>query len=299
MNKIDGLKDELTKKVKEKYPKAVLKFVDIDNNNGQGYEGIYLRLSEQDRIVPIIPVKRFWKGYCTYELSVDDILKEIIDIVQNPEIEIRIPDIEEYKHIKGKLSMKLINEEMNRERLSKLPYIPYLDMAIIFVVEFYKKENEKLVYTVTWKNLEEWGVTIGEVYQNAYQNLINSNQIRIFSLYEVITQRDPMMGEAVKELIKDSRICVLSNKSNCNGAVGILFKEKLQEYAVMVGNEDFYIVPSSIHELILLPKCIGEVEEILQMVKEVNNSNVSLEEILSYHIYKYEYDKERILDLCA
>ena len=51
--------------------------------------------------------------------------------------------------------------------------------------------------------------------------------------------------------------------------------------------------------LILLPESMGNVEEMLSMVKYVNDSIVSKEDILSYHVYKYDCDEEKVLDLCA
>lgn len=300
MSKINKLKEELAEKVQQKYPKAVLRYVEVENNNGLRYEGVYLNVSKQYRLVPVIALEQFLEGYCTGELSADDILEKLVKLTEEPVLEVDIPELEDYKQIKNRLSMKLISKDMNTERLKKLPYIPFLDMAIIFLVELFEEHREmKATYTVTWKNIEDWGVTIDELYQKAYQNLVEKNSIRFYSMLDTIERVTDEVEDDVKKFMEGSFIYILSNDCNCNGAVAILFKEKLQEFAEKIGGRNFYIVPSSTHELLLLPESVGELEELVQIVKEVNDSVVSWEDILSYHVYKYDCDKGRVLDLCA
>lgn len=66
----------------------------------------------------------------------------------------------------------------------------------------------------------------------------------------------------------------------------MLYKEYL-EIAAKKMNGDFYILPSSIHELLAVPVSTAEIEELRQMVKEVNDNEVAPEEILGYEVYRY------------
>ena len=53
--------------------------------------------------------------------------------------------------------------------------------------------------------------------------------------------------------------------------------------------EDFYILPSSIHEVIILPKSKGIAKEELDaMIQDINHTQVDTEEVLSDHSYLYE-----------
>lgn len=72
-----------------------------------------------------------------------------------------------------------------------------------------------------------------------------------------------------------------------NGATQIMDDNIRQEIAEKIG--DFYVLPSCIHETIIIPKDIGmELEELEHMVQEVNYTQVALDERLSDHVYEYD-----------
>ena len=80
---------------------------------------------------------------------------------------------------------------------------------------------------------------------------------------------------------------VLTNDTKVNGAAAILNDDIRQEIAEKVG--DFYMLPSSIHETLIIPKDAGmEFKELEQMVQEVNQKQVAPGERLSDHVYEYD-----------
>ena len=80
---------------------------------------------------------------------------------------------------------------------------------------------------------------------------------------------------------------VLTNDTKVNGAAAILNDDIRQEIAEKVG--DFYMLPSSIHETLIIPKDAGmEFKELEQMVQEVNQTQVAPGERLSDHVYEYD-----------
>lgn len=89
---------------------------------------------------------------------------------------------------------------------------------------------------------------------------------------------------------------VLTNNTKVNGAAAILNDDIRQEIAEKVG--DFYMLPSSIHETLIIPKDAGmEFKELEQMVQEVNQTQVAPGERLSDHVYEYDA-KEHELFRC-
>mgnify|MGYP007033849887 CR=1 FL=1 len=81
---------------------------------------------------------------------------------------------------------------------------------------------------------------------------------------------------------------VLSNIHKVEGAACILYSSILADFAETI-NSSFYIIPSSIHEVLLLPSENNtEYAEIKSMIKEINDTQVSVEEILSYSLYFYD-----------
>ena len=80
---------------------------------------------------------------------------------------------------------------------------------------------------------------------------------------------------------------VLSTKTRMYGASWICFKDKLDKFVDLIG-EDFYIIPSSIHEILLVPcSYIENPIEMKRIILEVNDAVVDPTEILSYNVYKY------------
>ena len=79
------------------------------------------------------------------------------------------------------------------------------------------------------------------------------------------------------------------------GASVMLFKDPLRDFANYMGH-DLYILPSSIHEVILLldDEYVQSSEELREMVRETNRMVVDQEEVLSDHIYNYDREKDEI-----
>lgn len=84
---------------------------------------------------------------------------------------------------------------------------------------------------------------------------------------------------------------VLTNASRNMGAGCILYPDMLQACAEKVGKE-FYLLPSSIHEMILIP-CdkVDDPKELICMVRDINHTAVFASDRLSDHIYKYDREK--------
>lgn len=57
----------------------------------------------------------------------------------------------------------------------------------------------------------------------------------------------------------------------------------------------FIVLPSSVNETIILPpKDVTEYEGLAAKVREVNDTQVDVEDRLSYHVYVYSRDEEML-----
>ena len=85
---------------------------------------------------------------------------------------------------------------------------------------------------------------------------------------------------------------VLTNNNSQLGAAVILYDGVLKDIAK---GEDLVILPSSIHEvLILKAKQNDSPAELKAMVQDVNATQVALEERLSDNVYKYNAKLDKI-----
>ena len=108
------------------------------------------------------------------------------------------------------------------------------------------------------------------------------------------------MSEYVREEIEkmkcDDKIdmYVLTNEKRINGAGTIFYDGLLKKFADKI-EKDLIIIPSSIHEVILIPSDNGITdEEVNEMIDEVNENELETVEILSNHMYLYRRKEDRI-----
>ncbi len=78
----------------------------------------------------------------------------------------------------------------------------------------------------------------------------------------------------------------------------MLYPNLFRNFADVIGSS-FYIIPSSIHELLLLPdESMEEDKEFIDMIKLINDTQVVPEEILSYSLYYYDKEEDKVFICC-
>ncbi len=81
---------------------------------------------------------------------------------------------------------------------------------------------------------------------------------------------------------------VLTNSNSVNGAAVIFYPEVLEKIGEKMG-ADYFILPSSVHEVLILPDAGNwSVRDLENMVKEVNNGEVAAKDRLSYDVFNYD-----------
>ena len=162
---------------------------------------------------------------------------------------------------------------------------PFLDLAIVVYANLFE-DNEGSASTIITKNIaQKTGLSEDEIIDAAIKNSMSYEPPFYSSLFDVIKDASPEYEDLPDP---GNPIYVISNKRKTNGAYAMLDTEGvLKSVAEILGNE-YYILPSSIHELLCLPKDDDEqVRFLFEMVSEVNSSCVSEQDFLSNSIYKY------------
>lgn len=210
----------------------------------------------------------------------------------------------DFEQIQSKIVFKLVNYEKNRDLLRGIPHIPYLDLAIVFLCFLDAQFGQNATILITNEHLKLWKVHDRELYEIAILNTpcllpeefctmetLIENLIEI-SDFPTSNQQEPLLME---DLVKDASMYVLSNQSKLFGASCILYQNLLSKISQHFSSS-LYILPSSIHEVIIIPsKDCSSLSQFTQMVQEVNETQLSAEEILSDHAYYYDESKKAIL----
>jgi hypothetical protein len=209
--------------------------------------------------------------------------------------------MKDYNFIRSRLTIRLYSLRSNQQYLKEKFYLPYLpsgDGEFEFAICFYgvlenTKEGIRTI-AVPDKIREEWEVTDEEILKDAlcYQEkhfpaVMMNLQSVLEKGMEVFLQGKTEFSEYMNPP-QGNALYVITNRQEMNGATVILYDHFLEETAKRLG-EDFYLLPSSVHELIVAPCSFveGEPEKLLEMVRAVNRNCVQKTEILSDRLFCY------------
>ena len=259
-------------------------------NNGKLRTGISF-CENGESISPIIYLEEFYEKY-QMGVSIDHLLLEVRSLYESIKVDHRWEGsfVLEYKNVKDRIIYKLVNRQKNKELLKEIPHIPYLDLAIVFcvLVEMDMEEGRVATMLIRSEHLKYWDVTEGEIYRQAFKNTEKLLPADLQTLCAVLEETPEFEGEDMEQ---GERMYVLSNRLRNFGAAAILYEDRLKIIKMCFG-ENFYILPSSIHEVILLPESHAmDKEELAKIVKDINETQVKEEEVLSDLAYYYDGEK--------
>ena len=199
--------------------------------------------------------------------------------------------IESYEAVKDRLMIQLIGREGNEEILQTIPHHPMEDMEIVYRLHVQDTVVGRSTVLVTNAMLEQYGITAEQLQQDALVSVISHEPYEIKTIAEIINE---LVGAEVVPK-EELPVYVASNKERMNGAGVITYPGFMEDAAKQLGG-DFYILPSSLHEVILVPDTFAmSYRERQDMVKTINAEQVDPENKLSDHVYHYDC-KEKIFE---
>lgn len=279
---------EVEKRAGENYR---VKLNDVMKNNGVVLRGITL-MQDDSNISPTIYLNPYYDAYENGDTTLGTVIDEVIDTYERNKIN-RSIDMKfflNYETVRSRIIFKLINTEKNRELLRDVPYIPFHDLSIVFQCLVSEERFGNASILIHNVHLQLWKVNARELYECALENTPLLQGYELADMNTVLEEMKALGGiddEEIEDMQQEVPMYVLSNKSRINGASCILYKDILKDFAMVV-DKDLYVLPSSIHEVILLPSDgTQESGQLKEMVREINQSQVEKEEVLSDSVYYY------------
>ena len=198
----------------------------------------------------------------------------------------------DYEQAKEHLMLRLINYENNREGLGEYVYRRFLDLAVTCRVIVLTEEPVLRTAAVSRLLLERWGVSEDEVFEQAEKCMMRDDAPVIRPLRDILTELDPDDSDVPE---RESDLYVLTTVSGISGASAVLFSGCVEKLAEELG-KDILVLPSSVHEMLLLPDWgEWEVSALRRIVADVNQSVVPSEDYLSNSVYRYRLDERRFV----
>lgn len=270
-------------------------------NNSQKRIGIIVEKPNVN-ISPTIYLEDYYAKYhCGAEIS--EISREILMFYENVKCESSWDTeiLENYGKIRKKIVFKVVNTEKNEEFLNRVPHIDFLDLSLVFYVLLDANKEGTATMVIQNENMEKWQICLQELLLTAIENVNDLLPAQLFSMGDVVDAIIDPFTEKSNNILengleeKNESMYILSNQFRNLGAACMVYPRMLKMIGEILEG-DYYLLPSSIHEVILVPKRAGlDFQEMTDMVKEVNSKLVDAEEILSDHAYFYSCKKGKLL----
>lgn len=272
---------------------------EVPKNNGVVLTGIVIR-KEEENITPTIYLNSFFQIYQEQHSSDDydallEIAREVIRQYEECHIEgdIDFSYLSDFEAVKDRIAFKLVNYVENAALLQEVPHDTYLDLAVLYYVVLERGYYENATMLIQNSHLKMWGVTKAEIAQYAKENTPRLFPYKCKSLVDVVEEIIDL-SDVMQEHAQKFKIYVLYTEGF--GASVMLYERLLKDFASALGS-DLIIIPSSIHELIVLAyDKEDDIARFNEMVHEVNEEAVSIEERLSDHIYVYDRKRGEVVN---
>ena len=166
-----------------------------------------------------------------------------------------------------------------------------IDKYVRVLVDLPDNDDSMASVAINYAMLEQYGVSATELFEQALK--CSHEQ---YVINDMKTTLEQILDEVPADLSGiGSHMVVLTTKNRIHGASAMCDNQLLSQLAQNLGNKDFYILPSSIHEIIAVPVS-DEVNAryLRSMVKEVNNTEVSKDQRLSYSVFYYDADADKV-----
>ncbi len=260
----------------------------IMKNNSLELDGLVIQ-EEGVSASPAIYLDGYYEKYLE-GMEIDGIARNIVGIHRECAVSFDAEKYYEPDFVRERILCRLINTGRNGRLLEAVPHRDFLDLSVVYYCRMEDIEVDGMA-TMLIRNshMERLGLTEEELYGLAVSNMAELMPTEIRSLSEVLDELAFGRAEVGQppEGDDDVKMYVASNVQGLFGAACMLDGSALEAFAER--NGAFYIIPSSVHELLLVPVSEGvSGKRLCDIVLEVNDTQVSHEEFLSDSVYIYD-----------
>ena len=268
-----------------------LQLIPLEKNNGIIMDGLSVR-KEEKRVAPMIYLDSYYREYLDGR-SLRGICDQILECCEDSDFEehFDVDFFREPERVRPTVAYRLINYEKNRELLQEIPHLPFLDLAVIFYSLLTDTPVGHATVLIRNSHLELWGKNTSWLYEAAKENTEKLLPKRLVSMEDMIYELSEGKQEAEYAGVP---MYVLTNSRKSFGAACLLYDGVLGECFRRL-EESYYLIPSSVHEVILIPaSAVGDSRELCALVQEMNRTQVRSTEVLSDTVYLYSEETRRL-----
>ncbi len=252
-------------------------------NNDTEYYGVTIFFNPE-KISPVFYIDRFYDDYCRKKLTVDEAVDKILlsyrslvaDKADHFDLSLNFDDV------KDRIVYRLVSLKKNKKFLENVPHIIYMDLAIIFTVVCKVDCSGVESLKITYELMDAWEKKPGDLMKLAKKNTP--------ILFPAVTKK---LSDVLGMEDHEFDLLLLSNEYFVFGATAVLYEDLMRRIAERIG-DDLYVIPSSIHEVLIIPKgVVCDVEDINDIIRTINEEQLISTDILSDKAYLYDRSENR------
>lgn len=276
----------------------------VPKNNGVRMDAIMIFRADEN-IAPTIYLQPFYESYLRHH-SLKESAKAVLDryFCSVPAAWSDLTEFTDPDRVRDRIVFRLINYEKNRELLSSVPHLRYLNLALVYCVQFESEQIGTASFLVKNPLLSSWDMDQQELSALAEENTRHLLPFSFMTLAELMNRFGPAkegipFRESGQETDSaDLPVYALTNRSCSYGAYWITVPELMKKICGRL-EDDAYILPSSVHECMIVPAGRHEdPRELAAMVRSINRECVEEQEVLADCVYRCSRESG-ILEICA
>ena len=256
-------------------------------NNGTKYDGLVI-MDPILNISPTIYLNPYYHRYLN-GISMEDIYEDILDTYHTylPQSDFDISQFVDFENAKKHIIYKLVNKEKNLELLEDIPYVDFQDLALVFSVQISDLSEEYGTILIHNSHLNLWNIDKETLFEIAEKNTSSLLPYSFNNFLEILE----MPEEINLDIFSKPYFYLLTNDLKIHGATCIAYPGLLEHLAEVL-NDNLIIIPSSIHEVLILPESsLNEdysIEDLCETIMEINEMELRDDEVLADHPYFYQ-----------
>ena len=292
---VDKVKESIRDALPESFRDAQVSVEPFRKLN-TSYLGLQVK-KEGQTVVPNINLDAHFREYQETGKPFADVLTAIAEQVQlAPPMETEW--LKDYSQVKEKLFIRVSDAKENEAFLRMAPHKEVDGLAISYHIAFEGLHGVEASTPVTYKMMEMFGVTEEQLHADALESTQRLYPVQYTSMAEVMNKMmgiDADMDPDMMPATEGPQLMVLTNMQGIHGAATLFYPGQLEAIAQQMGS-DFFVLPSSVHETLILPDDgTAEPDSLQFMVREINQSTVAPEDRLSDFVYHYD-SKDHVLE---
>ena len=289
MQSYEKFKSQILERCRAAFPQADVHISPVRKNNGAVLDGLIV-MSPGSNISPTIYLEQIYEIYrCTGDF--ESIWRDLYAVYQECRgtKTIDLAFLEDPAEVLPYLFCRLISAERNAQLLTEVPHRMFVDLAVVYYIGVAANGSARASILITNDRMADWGLTEEELYETAVRNNRTKFPAEVISLSRFLESEDPGFCQEEAPL----PLYILTNKLKYFGASALLDEDVLARFAQEEG--DFYILPSSLHEVLLISKRAAPAPDTLnEIIRDVNRSHLDPQDILSDHLYTYSLESQSV-----